>query len=221
MDVIVEGRSPAVHQMKVDADLISRGSPRPIIRFYKWPCFCVTAGLFTNPSKFIDIKCCEEMGIEVVKRPTAGGLLFHHRDIAFTLFYPEGHHLCSLSVEESSREINTAIFSALSPWLPEQGEEVEIKNSCCRLCMAQKTGFDLIWSGYKIGGCAQRRTRHGLLHQVSLFCSPFNWKKIASILLSKRDVLVMRKTSKVLSSWKGVSRELIREAIREEFIARG
>ena len=197
MDIIYEGRATAAFHMQQDRELITHGRGAPLLRFYEWEKVCITTGMFIDAEKFVDLEKCREHEIEIAKRPTGGGLLFHGHDMPFTLFFPANHPLFVLPIAQGCAEINDTIRHALSPWLPR-----DTKTSCvgrsqrCELCMAQKTGFDLLWSGYKIGGCAQRKTKKGLLHQVSLFFTLPDWELLSLVLCRDEDLYAMQKESK-------------------------
>jgi len=190
MKIVVDHRAPALHHMQKDSSIISSEIEKTIIRFYEWSDFCITYGLFVDPERFI--KRSED--IELVRRPTGGGLLFHERDLAFSLFLPKSSLVYSLPIEKSCAQINQAIYEAL-------GIEkcVISSNERCQLCMAQATPYDIIYEGYKIGGCAERRTRYGLLHQVSLFLEEPDWEKIEGLLIDRANLQTMQEGIRTFS----------------------
>jgi len=206
--------------MQKDKELIEKGRDVPLLRFYEWESFCITTGIFTDPEKFVDLERCVEKGIEIAKRPTGGGLLFHGFDVPFTLFFPPSHSLYALPVARACETINQSILQALSPWLlPEKRTYKARRGERCELCMAQKTPFDLLWSGYKIGGCAQRKTKRGLLHQVSLFFKIPDWDLLSTLLCRKEDLLAMQEATKSCTECMTTSpsKKEIQISIKENF----
>jgi len=207
--------------MQKDKELIETGRPSSLLRFYEWESLCITTGIFVDPKDFVDLNACAERGIEIAKRPTGGGLLFHGKDIPFTLFYPTNHPLYALPVAQSCERINREIVTALSPWLYLDEGVCEVKGGeRCQLCMAQKTVFDILWSGYKIGGCAQRKTKEGLLHQVSLFFENPCWDVISRLLCREEDLYSMQKATRSFETCMKTlpSRREIQKAIKNKFL---
>ena len=98
MDVIFDSRAKASFQMQKDKELIERGRDLPLLRFYEWEGFCITTGIFIEPEKFVDLERCSERGIEIAKRPTGGGLLFHGFDPFFSFLSPSLCPSCEKSV---------------------------------------------------------------------------------------------------------------------------
>jgi lipoate-protein ligase A len=223
MNVIFDGRAKASFHMQKDKELIEDGGDSTLLRFYEWDSFCITTGIFIEPEEFVDLKKCSERGVEIAKRPTGGGLLFHGFDLPFTLFFPASHPLCALSVERACEKINKTILKALSPWLlPEKSKHEASRGKRCELCMAQKTPFDLLWSGYKIGGCAQRKTKRGLLHQVSLFFETPDWDILSTLLCKREDFYAMQEVTRSCTDCMrgSPSKKEIQISIREECIGR-
>jgi lipoate-protein ligase A len=47
----------------------------PTIRFYQWSPPAVSLGYFQDLKKEINVKVCQEIGIDIVRRPTGGKAL--------------------------------------------------------------------------------------------------------------------------------------------------
>ncbi len=54
--------------------------------------------------------------------------------------------------------------------------------------MAHPTKFDIMLDGRKVGGAAQRRTKHGLLHQGSICLTNVPEDCLAEVLVSGSQV---------------------------------
>ncbi len=77
---IQNGFNNASANMAIDeAILISRtqGSVPNTIRFYQWKPSAVSLGFSQQAEKEIDIRTCRSLGIEIVRRPTGGGAVYH------------------------------------------------------------------------------------------------------------------------------------------------
>lgn len=63
---------------------------KPVLRIYTWDGFAITTGKYHKIEQEIDIKKCERFKIPVIKRPTGGRMILHHRDeITFSLIIPK------------------------------------------------------------------------------------------------------------------------------------
>ena len=175
--VIESGRLSAEAIMGKDAFLLSQltvNSP-PFLHFYEWESPCLTYGYFTDPIPFLDIEAVEYCGLQMARRPTGGGIIFHLTDLAFSVLVSASHPYFSLNTLENYAFINQRVAEAIRhlttqsmrPDLLPLEPSCSSKN-CKAFCMAKPTQYDLILDGKKVGGAAQRRTRQGLLHQASL-----------------------------------------------------
>jgi lipoate---protein ligase len=213
--ILHDGIETAEVHMQKDRDLVMNGSNGPLLRFYDWDGFCATVGYTIKADEYL---CLDRLS--VAKRPTGGGILFHGNDFAFSLFFPRGHQWVQGSVEEVCRRINGTIKGGLLGLiLPEADVESFFTPQISPFCMARATAFDLLWSGYKIGGCAQRWTRYGLLHQVSIFLTTPSWDKVALCTKDQLFVEKMKRTSKSIQDvcLSSCTLGLIKEAIMNSF----
>ena len=219
MEVIHDGVGSASTHMERDRLLITKGGDHPLLRLYDWNDFCITTGVFLDPASLVDLDRCQQAKVEVAKRPTGGGLLFHGADCALSLFIP-GHQMAG-NGEEWCARINERLLQAVSRFLPSHDQEGSERSTLrCRFCMSQITAYDLVWRGMKIGGCAERKTRFGVLHQASLFVTPPNWEKIAVFLKDPGELYRMQQTSQSLSllAQREIGKGEIATAIHESFL---
>ena len=219
LEIIQDTKASASFHMAVDRALLMKGNQHPRLRFYEWDGLAITAGIFSDPEALLDIPACRQRKIDIAKRPTGGGILFHGSDLALTLFIPA--QALQGGVEEWCRKINQRLLKSLAPFLPvEEGTECERSKERCRFCMSQVTDFDLIWNGKKIGGCAQRRTRTGLLHQASMFISSPDWERIIPCVRKVEDVQAMQQASVPLDHLANplIARSMIQDSIMNTFL---
>lgn len=143
----------------------------PILRFYEWEQPSATYGYFIKPEEyFIEVKV-KELGLNLSKRPTGGGVIFHTGDLAFSLTLPATHPFYKMNPQESYLKIHQRVGEAIREVLGEPCSLACVCESTPRggFCMAKPTIYDILYKGKKVGGAAQRRTKRGLLHQGSLF----------------------------------------------------
>ncbi len=150
-------------------------SQKAILHFYNWKNPSVTYGYFTDPQKFLYVEKLKLDGVDLARRPTGGGVIFHIWDFAFSLLIPASSPFFSQNTLQNYAFVHGELFEALRSSFPFfKGAEL-IQNdfpgrspSSNSFCMAKPTKYDLIHKGKKIAGAAQRKTRFGFLHQGSL-----------------------------------------------------
>jgi lipoate-protein ligase A len=140
-----------------------------ILRVYSWDPPALSTGR-NQPHEGFNLALCEELGIDIVKRPTGGRALFHQGEITYSLvvradILPGGN-----SVRESYKDISGALIKAC--------EYIGVKNisisssrepyTASRACMAISTGADLEIEGRKIAGSAQLRKKGYIMQHGSI-----------------------------------------------------
>ena len=162
--ILDTGMHTANENMAIDIALLEDLAidKRALIHFYQWEQESATYGHFINPTKFL-----KSDDLDLAKRPTGGGIIFHVADFAFSILVPNTHPSFSLNPLDNYAFINNHISEAVSHFglpnlLPDEPEGIE------GYCMARPTKYDVMVGGKKIGGAAQRKTKHGYLHQGSI-----------------------------------------------------
>lgn len=177
MEIIDSGLKSPQELMDKDATLLAQlsDSSQPILHFYEWDRDCLSYGYFIHPSDHLDLSALQAYQIEMVRRPTGGGIIFHLTDFAFSVLIPSCHPRFSLNTLENYAWVNNLVLQAIAPLLHSlespslhKNEASGISQSNCSFCMGRPTQFDIVIQNKKIGGAAQRRTRQGLLHQGTL-----------------------------------------------------
>ncbi len=141
----------AYMNMAIDEALsesVSKGAP-PTIRFYKWMPSAVSIGYFQSMNDVVDVESCERQKVDIVRRRTGGGAVYHWDDgeITYSIAAPLG--VFSKNIIESYKEICGYVIKGL-------------KNLGIRAEFAPIN--DIIADGKKISGNAQTR-RNGVLLQ--------------------------------------------------------
>ena len=155
-------RSAAVN-MACDEVLLERVAV-PTLRIYRWEKPAVSFGYFIRHTALATIA----QGREIVRRMTGGGIVEHGNDLTYSLILPAAHPLAECPPRESYR----AIHSAIATWLELRGIITRLSptpaGGPANVCFESAAEFDLVAGAQKVAGAAQRRTRHGLLHQGSV-----------------------------------------------------
>ncbi len=160
--------------MARDEALLRALAPQELfVHLYEWQGDCATYGHFVDPSHYIALDATERLGLQIARRPTGGGVLFHSYDCAFSVL---------IGRESSAYRSNTLEgYELLNHWVGGIVEgifgvcpAITPKGQCGkspmleRFCMARPTKYDLVVQGRKVGGAAQRRSKQGLLHQGTI-----------------------------------------------------
>ena len=112
--------------------------------------------------------------VDLIRRPTGGGLVDHRADWTYALVLPPGHPLAEARACDSYR----AVHEALAEGLTSVGVGCQLQKPNCQapqannfsVCFKQTERMDVVRAddGRKIAGAAQKRTRRGLLFQGSV-----------------------------------------------------
>ncbi len=172
--ILDTGSADAAQNMALDYALL-KDLPSidcPILHLYEWSGPSATYGHFTDPFSLLHKDAVAEYGLQLAKRPTGGGIIFHTTDFAFSLLIPASHPSYSLNTLENYGFINSIVsriikkFQGATPFLLKN--EQPLFKAAGQFCMAKPTKYDVMIGSRKVAGAAQRRTRDGYLHQGSL-----------------------------------------------------
>lgn len=159
----------AAFNMALDESIrthIARGESLPTIRFYRWQPSAVSIGYFQSVEQEVNQKTCQEWGIDVVRRETGGGAVYHdfEGEITYSVIAPE--KLFPSGITQSYHQICGWITNGLS----HLGLFTEFKPI-----------NDIVLNGKKISGNAQTR-RSGMLHQHGTLLYDLDVEKMFSML---------------------------------------
>lgn len=166
----------AEENMQLDALLLENleGQERPILHLYEWEKPSVTFGHFVKPEELLDLEEANKRGLDLARRPTGGGIVFHLWDLAFSVLVPAKSNLFSTNTLDNYNLVNRVVKDVVKEFLgiseigliPDDAPFQDQK--CTHFCMARPTKYDVMLGGKKIAGAAQRKTKDGFLHQGTL-----------------------------------------------------
>jgi lipoate---protein ligase len=175
-EIIDTGVQSAEENMRFDAELLegAEAFSRPVLHLYGWAGESATYGYFTDPSRFLDLEAVGKVSLNLARRPTGGGIVFHLWDMAFSVLVPAHCSGFSMNTLENYGFVNRAVLGAVKEFL--RGPSLSmtshdfspLDSSCSHFCMAKPTKYDVMWEGKKVAGAAQRKTRKGFLHQGTI-----------------------------------------------------
>lgn len=227
--VLDTGVKSAVENMAIDQRLLEQLSPSQfILHFYDWQKESATYGYFTRPEEHFHYDSPEFAQLQLAKRSTGGGIIFHKYDFAFSLLVPSDHPAFSINTLENYAFINRKIARVIHAFsgkrLEPQLQMREVESDIGKFCMAKPTIYDVMIEGRKVAGGAQRRNRLGFLHQGSIALSMPSINYLNALLINgdsiacameEQSYLLLGNKCKVLELKE--ARCLLKELITQEF----
>ena len=175
-ETIDTGSKSAEENMRFDKELLEKAPEfsRPVLHLYEWSGDSATYGHFIDPASFLNLEQAAKLSLQLARRPTGGGIIFHLWDMAFSVMVPASCAEFSSNTLDNYAFVNNAVLGAVMEFLKgtivslTQEDSTAWDANCLHFCMAKPTKYDLMWEGKKIAGAAQRKTRAGFLHQGSI-----------------------------------------------------
>jgi lipoate-protein ligase A len=155
---------------EVAAETVAAGGPATV-RLYRWTPSVVSLGR-GNDADIVDWAHCETADIDVTRRPTGGGAIYHDTvgDVAYSIIAPRSE--LPDSITESYRQLLDPVLAAFDAI----GADVDFADTeapvlwepICYL-RALDPAHDLVGSdGRKLAGNAQYRTRDAVVQHGSV-----------------------------------------------------
>ena len=162
--------APGAWNMAVDealADSVRQGGP-PVLRVYRWSPPCLSLGR-NQPSDGYDRDEIRRRGIDVVRRPTGGRAVLHHRELTYSVAARE-------DALGTLRQAYTRINRALVAGLRRLGVDARLQPAGAQRaplpslapCFEQPVEGEVTAGGRKLVGSAQRREGGVMLQHGSL-----------------------------------------------------
>ncbi|MCX7026718.1 MAG: biotin/lipoate A/B protein ligase family protein [Spirochaetes bacterium] len=150
------GADNAFYNMGLDEAIlesVASGQSLPTLRIYGWKPAAISLGYFQGALDEADLEACRLQCVDLVRRTTGGGAVFHADEVTYSIVIPEGHPLAPESILESYSLICAGIVTGLG----EIGVEAEFAPI-----------NDILSGGKKISGNAQTRKQNCLLQHGTL-----------------------------------------------------
>lgn len=193
--ILDTGVSSAKQNMHIDTKLLEELDPfstNPIIHLYEWDVPSATYGHFIDPKEYLSEEVFASGCLQLAKRPTGGGVIFHTTDWAFSVLVPAGHEAYSLNTLNNYVFVNNLVIEVINCFLggsptlnlqllPYEGKPIDRFSR--HFCMAKPTKYDVMLEGKKVCGGAQRRTKAGFLHQGTISLAMPNEAFLEKVLL--------------------------------------
>ncbi|MEX1007475.1 MAG: lipoate--protein ligase family protein [Acidimicrobiia bacterium] len=155
--------------MALDMALLASvaGGARPALRLYTWARPALSLGRFQSDDE-VDRNACEQLGVEVVRRPTGGKALLHGADLTYAVAIPRPEGAAG-----KVDAVYCSLASALVAGLARLGVESAIARHAGGagkgpVCFTTMQGADLRVGARKLCGSAQVRRGGAVLQHGSI-----------------------------------------------------
>jgi lipoate-protein ligase A len=150
--LLCTGAGNAFYNMALDEailEAVAAGESPPTLRFYGWAPPAVSLGSSLVLEDEIDEAACRAEGVDVVRRISGGGAVFHHQELTYSIIMPVTHPLAAgQGIDASYGTLCAGIIEGLA---------------ILGLDARFQPINDLIVGGKKVSGNAQSRRRGCIL----------------------------------------------------------
>ena len=147
---INSGPGRASFNMAADEFLMKKGETA--LRVYSWEPSAVSIGYFQKIMEEVDVEECKRQNIDIIRRITGGGAVFHNKELTYSFIIPIGSFI-SNDLYESYSQICGAVIEGISM--------LGIKSSFRPI-------NDIIVDNRKISGNAQTRDNDVILQHGTI-----------------------------------------------------
>jgi len=201
----------AARQMAIDEAILTARIEgfvkRNTLRFYTWKPPAISLGYFQSVEQEVNLEAIKKFGIDLVRRITGGGAVFHDKELTYSLIVSEKCGIIPKNIQKSYEVICGAIVNALKN---EFGLNAEFKPI-----------NDILVNNKKISGSAQTR-RDGVILQHGTILLDVDVKKMFSLLKVSnekiKDKLIKSVEERVTSLRREINKEVKIEEVREALI---
>ncbi|MFW6088790.1 MAG: lipoate--protein ligase family protein [Gemmatimonadota bacterium] len=175
--LLSDGTQPGVRNMAVDEALMRSAAAAGVVtlRLYRWEPACLSFGRNQEARDAYDAADAAERGIDVVRRPTGGRAVYHHRELTYSVAAPAGTWG---SLRETYRRINRALAAGLRELgVPavcagdepdDRGRRRAAPRPTPRACFRDPLPGEVTVGGRKLVGSAQWRDGGAFLQHGSI-----------------------------------------------------
>ena len=205
------GLGDAFYNMALDEAIAIARSKKLVpntLRFFRWEPSAVSIGYFQSMEEEVDIKACNKLGIDYVRRRTGGGAVYHDRDgeLTYSLIINEDHPLISRDFQKTYETLCSGIIRGLRIL----GVPAEFKPI-----------NDIIVGGKKISGNAQTRSMN-VVHQHGTILRDVNPTLMFTVLKVPsekiRDKMIKSVKERVTSIKSYLKKEVSFEELKDALI---
>ncbi|MBI3011469.1 MAG: hypothetical protein HYY58_03125 [Candidatus Omnitrophica bacterium] len=166
--IFIDGRRSAAEHMAFDERLAE--DARPLVRFFTWDPAALSLGWKQPPPEWLEVSRWRAAGLELVERPTGGGIAFHGSDVSIAVTVPRALDLPPKTLMDAVCESAVGLCGSLGiqarSLLEDWGE------GRITYCLTQPSPYAVFLGERKVAGFALRRYPNSWLIQGSLLVRP-------------------------------------------------
>jgi len=191
------------------SEAVAEKKSLPTIRFYTWNPSAVSIGYFQSLEQEVNVEKCEELGVDVVRRRTGGGAVYHDDkgEITYSVIAPE--NIMPKGIIES--------YHVICGWIVDSLKRINIESEF-------KPINDIITNGKKISGNAQTR-RNNIVLQHGTILYDLDVEKMFTVLkvgiekISDKVIQSVKERVTSVLDQKKIEREELHKALIDGFTA--
>ena len=161
---------PGAENMARDTGLMDRAreTGEGVLSIYEWARPTLSLGRNQTAAGKYDAGRIGDLGLDVVRRPTGGRALLHHREVTYSVTAPAQS---DESLHDTYRSINRLLLRGLATLgvnAEESGASASAQRPGTLPCFALPAEGELTANGAKLVGSAQVRENHAFLQHGSI-----------------------------------------------------
>ncbi|MDR2519413.1 MAG: lipoate--protein ligase family protein [Spirochaetaceae bacterium] len=94
-------------------EAVAGGFSPPVLRFYGWKPAAVSLGYFQRIEDEVDVQACQRRQVDIVRRLSGGGAVFHHAELTYSIILGAAHPLAGTGIQDSYRMLCAGIVRGL------------------------------------------------------------------------------------------------------------
>ena len=149
--------------------------PMTLIRFYGWDVPTVSIGRHQTAEQAADAVYCSRESIPIVRRPTGGRAVYHDSEVTYAIASNDREHFSIPDLRATYLEVAQALQRAMSILgidcelaTASPRENLQLKTHRKSPCFVVPSRYELLYSGRKLVGSAQRRAKRSFLQHGSI-----------------------------------------------------
>jgi len=176
-ELILDGALDGRSNMAIDAALLDEieqsSEVRTIVRFYSWRKPTISLGRHQKIEHAVDARYCLANGIDIVHRPTGGRAVLHDDELTYAVVSNDSSRFGD-TIYGNYKRVSEALclgytrLGVPAVLAPDTRKTPAASNGGDPPCFLSPARYELMVSGRKIVGSAQRRVRRSFLQHGSM-----------------------------------------------------
>ncbi len=170
----------AAFNMAADLNLLSlcENGPAVFVRIYAWEHPSITLGTMEKAGTTLDRAALLRHGVEWIRRPTGGRSVLHDTDITYSCIFSNGAAGMGTTLMETYKVISRCLMAGLrragiACFAHDSPPDARMSRSRAKLpCFLSPNRHEIMASGKKLVGSAQKRTARSVLQHGSIPLTP-------------------------------------------------